>query len=90
MNKAVQVTYKGNVQGIGFRYTAIDLAMKYPVKGYVKNTSSGDVEIVAEGEEKTVNQFLDAVNGEMGRFVHETVVNPLPFSGRYQDFRIEY
>jgi len=40
------VRYRGCVQGVGFRYTARRLAEGFPVAGYVRNLSSGEVELV--------------------------------------------
>lgn len=90
MNKSVEVIFKGNVHGVGFRYTALDLALKHCVKGFVRNTTAGDVEVAAEGEEKAVNDYLYALNQEMGRFIISSVVNPMPYTGQYADFRIKY
>lgn len=90
MNKSVEVIYKGNVQGVGFRYTAVDLAMKHPVKGFVQNLPNGDVKIVAEGEESVVNSFLEAINAQMGRFILSSIQNPMPASGHNTNFKIEY
>jgi acylphosphatase len=41
----------GFVQGVGFRYFIFREAVEAGVTGYVKNLWSGEVEIVAEGEE---------------------------------------
>lgn len=41
----------GFVQGVGFRYFIYREAVAAGVKGFVKNLWSGEVEIVAEGEE---------------------------------------
>ncbi len=42
---------KGLVQGVGFRWYILREAEEIGVTGYVRNTWSGEVEIVAEGEE---------------------------------------
>jgi acylphosphatase len=56
-----RVLYSGRVQGVGFRYTAYDLARGFPVAGYVRNLADGRVELVAEGEGADVAAFLAAV-----------------------------
>ena len=48
MTVCKQVRYSGQVQGVGFRYTAQRLAEGYAVSGYVRNLPEGDVELVAE------------------------------------------
>ncbi|GJQ32574.1 MAG: acylphosphatase [Ignavibacteriaceae bacterium] len=42
---------KGFVQGVGFRWYILREAQEIGVTGFVRNTWSGEVEIVAEGEE---------------------------------------
>src|SRR5207245_6186322 len=44
------VYYSGQVQGVGFRYTAQQLAAGFAVSGFVRNLPNGDVELVAEGD----------------------------------------
>lgn len=48
---------KGKVQGVGFRQNAFILAQKLGLKGWVKNTHEGDVEVMIEGESSTVALF---------------------------------
>jgi acylphosphatase len=48
---------KGKVQGVGFRQNAFILAQKLGLKGWVRNTHEGDVEVMIEGESSTVALF---------------------------------
>jgi len=84
-----RATYSGRVQGVGFRYTAQRLASGFPVAGYVRNLSNGNVELVAEGEADQVQAFLDAVARRMAHYIHETAVVEEPPAG-YQGFGIRY
>ncbi len=59
--KAMRVFYEGRVQGVGFRWTARNLAKEFDVTGTVKNLPDGRVELVAAGEAEEVNTFLDAM-----------------------------
>ena len=68
------VRYSGQVQGVGFRYTAQSLAARFPVTGYVRNLPDGDVELVAEGEPGAVDEFLAAVARRMGEYVTAAAV----------------
>lgn len=61
MKKRLQAIFSGSVQGVGFRFTAERLARRFPVAGYVRNLQNGKVEVVAEGEEKSVQEFLAAI-----------------------------
>jgi acylphosphatase len=70
-----KVTYSGCVQGVGFRYTARQIAAGFEVAGYVCNLSNGNVELVAEGEEEAVARFLDAVAYRMRGYIQSVAVS---------------
>ena len=69
MTVCKRVIYSGNVQGVGFRYTARTLAEGFAVAGYVRNLPDGTVELVAEGEAAEVGRFLDALARRMDGYV---------------------
>lgn len=80
----------GLVQGVGFRFFAQRSAARHQVRGYVKNLEDGRVEALAEGHEKSVEEFKhDLTAGPTYSKVdhlEETVLDP---SGVYPAFRIE-
>ena len=49
MTVRIQITYYGNVQGVGFRWNVMQIASSYSVTGYVENLISGSVEMMVEG-----------------------------------------
>lgn len=52
---------RGRVQGVGFRFFALDWAERLGVCGYARNLPDGGLEIVAEGDPEAVTRFLEAV-----------------------------
>ncbi len=60
---SIRIIYRGNVQGVGFRYTTNHIARRHAVSGYVKNLPDGTVELVALGLKNAVDRFLDEVDG---------------------------
>ncbi len=63
--------FKGNVQGVGFRHTTLQVAKQHDVAGFVRNLPDGRVELLAAGESIAVRDFVDAVQSAMaGRIVH--------------------
>jgi acylphosphatase len=82
-----RVTYSGRVQGVGFRYTARQLASGFPITGFVRNHSNGDVELVAEGEPAAVEAFLAAVAKRMHGYITGTEVRDQEPAG-YAGFEI--
>lgn len=51
----------GRVQGVGFREFTQSAAKKLKLSGWVKNLPDGRVEVVAEGDEKTLAEFEKAI-----------------------------
>jgi acylphosphatase len=49
----------GRVQGVGYRYFVTGCANATGVQGIVRNLPDGSVEIIAEGEELVLKDFLD-------------------------------
>jgi hydrogenase maturation protein HypF len=56
----LKLTIDGKVQGVGFRPMVYRIALKYGLRGYVKNTSQG-VEIVVDGSQKALEKFVSAL-----------------------------
>lgn len=54
----IKITVKGKVQGVFFRDTSKEVADSMNIRGTVENLSNGDVEILAQGKKKALNQFL--------------------------------
>jgi acylphosphatase len=48
----------GYVQGVGFRYFVVQKAQALGLHGYARNESNGDVEVVAQGSRKKLEQLL--------------------------------
>jgi len=84
-----RLRYAGRVQGVGFRYTAQRLASDYAVDGYVRNLPTGEVELVAGGEERIVRTFLTAVANQMTRYIEQSSESEADASD-YGGFHIRY
>ena len=50
---------KGRVQGVSFRAFCADEAMLLGVTGYAKNLPDGRLEVLAEGDESSLRQFIE-------------------------------
>ncbi len=84
-----RVLYSGRVQGVGFRYTTQGLAAGYAVAGYVRNLSSGEVELVIEGEDSVVEAFLAELARHMAGYITSTAVQDIAATGQ-RGFRIRH
>jgi len=54
----VHLTISGHVQGVGFRYSALQRARSRGVAGWVRNNADGTVEAVFEGEPEAVDALV--------------------------------
>ena len=90
MKKILHLYYSGKVQGIGFRYTVLDIANSLKVSGWVKNLNDGRVEVLAEAEENTLNVFFEQINQRFSRYIIDTIVDWLPASGEFRDFQVQF
>ena len=57
MKIAKTYVISGRVQGVGYRYFAQRVAHEHGICGYVKNLSSGSVEVYAIGDENSLDMF---------------------------------
>lgn len=64
MNSNKRVIFSGRVQGVGFRYTAKQLALGFDLVGSVRNQKDGTVELKVMGEENEVNDFITEIVDE--------------------------
>ena len=80
--------YSGHVQGVGFRYTAADLAQTFDVRGYVRNLPDGRVELLAEGDEAEIARFLDRIGEKMEGFIKNRSDFDSPPTREFKDFSV--
>jgi len=61
--KRIVVKAQGRVQGVGYRYYVADYAQKTEVTGFVRNMPDGSVQVIAEGSEDSLLQFIRYLHG---------------------------
>ena len=66
------VFFSGRVQGVGFRYTALQAAKEFEVAGWVANLADGRVQLEAEGRAEEVTAFVAAVEERLHGHVRKT------------------
>ncbi|RHP44007.1 acylphosphatase [Clostridium sp. AF32-12BH] len=57
-----RIIFRGQVQGVGFRYTAKYLAQSLGLTGWVRNEYDGTVLLEIQGSEYMINKLLVGLN----------------------------
>lgn len=84
MKKRIHVFVSGLVQGVFFRYHTRQNAMQIGLTGFAKNLEDGRVEVVAEGDEEKLKQFLEIIKkGPQGADVEK-------FDLKWEDAKDEF
>ena len=89
MKKQIHAYYSGQVQGVGFRFTARNIANELGVTGWVKNLRDGRVEVVAEAKEEALKDFLDKIRQYFARYIQDIDLRWQEPEGEFTDFGVK-
>ena len=85
----VNIIISGFVQGVGFRYFALETAQALGLKGWVRNIAGQKVEALAQGEKPLVDEFINKMRqGLPYSNVTGLEVNEQCCDNSLKDFRI--
>ncbi|MDD5195858.1 MAG: acylphosphatase [Candidatus Omnitrophica bacterium] len=90
MKKRLSAYFEGRVQGVGFRFTAAELARQAGIGGWVKNLDDGRVEVTAEAEEDSLKDFLGQLKQRFSRYIRDAQAQWHDASGEFEDFTIKF
>jgi acylphosphatase len=65
------VHFSGRVQGVGFRYAALQVAREFEVAGFVQNLPDGRVLLEVEGAPAEVEKYVIAVEERMHGYIRK-------------------
>ena len=88
MQVAKFIVFSGDVQGIGFRYTAHRIADRYSLTGYVRNAPDGNVELLLQGHPKDIEECIDDIKETFNRYIRNVQSEDAPFNPEYDSFII--
>ena len=83
-----RVIYRGAVQGVGFRWTAMRAASGGAVTGYVRNLADGGVELVAEGEAAEVAALVAEIEERLREYIGRSETEDSAATGEFGGFEI--
>lgn len=89
MIRSVKINIYGKVQGVGFRYSALQKANEIGVRGFAKNRADGSVYMEVEAEPELLERFLIwCQQGPSWSRVDDFKVMDIPFNN-YREFSIK-
>ncbi len=87
---AKHIIFSGRVQGVGFRYTARQIAARYGLTGFVRNLSDGTVEMFAQGDANDLAQCLRDIGEAFARYVRDAKIEDASPDARFDEFSIAF
>ena len=91
MEERWTVLFSGDVQGVGFRYTAVSIARRFAsVGGYIRNLPDGRVELIAEGRREELKAFVEEIRSVMRGCVAGVAVSRSEATGEFALFGVRY
>ncbi len=83
------VWFSGRVQGVGFRYSTVQVAKEFDVCGTVRNLADGRVELQVEGAPAEVRAMVAAVEERMHGYIRKVERStPVRRAAQFQGFVI--
>lgn len=80
---------RGRVQGVGYRYFVLDLALGLGLVGWVANAPDGSVRCVAEGRREDLQMLLSALGtGPLGGRVDDVQASWGLARGTFERFTV--
>lgn len=87
---AKHMIFIGRVQGVGFRFTARNIAQGHGLAGFVRNLPDGTVEMLAQGPLQAVDGCLMDLQDAFAGYIRDTRIEQVPCDSRYSAFNITF
>ncbi|MBR0515438.1 MAG: acylphosphatase [Eubacterium sp.] len=82
--------FRGNVQGVGFRYTAKYAARAYGMTGWVRNNYDGSVEMELQGEPELFQKVLQEIYGGTYIDINDIERKRIPVEDGENSFKVRF
>ena len=91
MNKvAKHIVFSGSVQGIGFRFTAQNIANRNMLTGYVRNLSDGTVEMFAQGDIEDIEDAISDLKETFASNIRDVAVKNAAVDPKFREFKLTF
>ena len=86
----VHLIILGKVQGVFYRASCQETAQVLGLTGWVRNLSTGEVEVVAQGEKEKIEKFIEwCKKGPSGAKVCEVKIEWQNNLNKFEQFKIK-
>lgn len=82
------ILFSGRVQGVGFRYSTMQVAREFEVTGFVQNLPDGRVLLEVEGRPSEIDALVTAIEEQMHGLIRQTERRPGRRPARFSAFEI--
>jgi acylphosphatase len=87
--KRLAITVSGRVHGVGFRFFSRDVAARFGLTGWVRNTPHRTVELEAQGDETMLDLLCERVRqGPRLSHVDDVTISEIPVQVNETSFDI--
>jgi acylphosphatase len=83
------VFFTGHVQGVGFRFSTLQVAKEFEVTGFVKNLLDGRVQLEVEGNAEEIDSFLAVLEEKMHGYIRKMERSRRVGPAQYNGFTIQ-
>ncbi len=80
----------GRVQGVGFRFTAMNAANNFGVTGWVRNEYDGTVTLELQGTAEQIDKTVQAIQSARYIIIEKTLCRNIAVDNRERNFRVRY
>jgi len=87
---AKHIIFSGRVQGIGFRFTAFNIANRYELSGFVRNLPDGTVEMLVQGNPDGITNCIRDIQESFTGYITETKIEDTTPAPQYKTFKITF
>lgn len=86
-----EILVEGLVQGVGFRYYVYRNASRLGLNGYTKNTYSGEVVTIVEGEKYLIEELFNLIKvGPQHAYVKKCTIMWTSYNAEFSTFEIRH
>jgi len=87
---AKNIVFSGRVQGVGFRFTAQRIALRYELAGFVRNLPAGAVQMLIQGSAGDIDDCLRDISESFTGYIRDTKIEDAAISSEHTGFEIAF